>query len=71
MSSHWAWLCNWCSRIGSVVMPWITMAAFEIDIMLPFLIFGFACFLATIASILLPYDTRGRELDQLHQEEMK
>ena len=53
------------SRIGGVIMPWITMWALTIAPTGPFIIFGSLCFLATFSVILLPYDTAGRDLDQI------
>lgn len=56
------------SRIGGVIMPWITMWALEIAPTGPFIVFGGLCFLAAFTSILLPYDTTGRELDKVERQ---
>lgn len=53
------------SRIGGMLMPVITLACFNITPKFPFVIYGILCIGAAITSWLLPYDTRGRELDKV------
>jgi len=52
------------SRIGGVLMPWITIWALKISPTFTFVTFGAFCMIATGAVMLLPYDTTGKELDQ-------
>jgi len=57
------------SRVGGIVMPWIAMLAYEKSVMLPFMIFGIFCILAAVGAAMMPYDTRGRELDKLDEKD--
>jgi MFS family permease len=56
------------SRIGGILMPWISMACYQYEIMLPFIIFGACCAAASVASFFMPYDTQGKELDRLRPD---
>lgn len=56
------------SRIGGVIMPWLTLQCFNFSPKMPFLVYGLACFIASLSAYLLPYDTCGRELDKLTVE---
>lgn len=58
--------CSAASRIGGMVMPWITIYALKSSVTAPFLIFGVSCCLAAISCALIPYDTTGVPLDQEH-----
>ena len=51
------------SRIGGMAMPIIATYTLNISPFAPYLIFGLCAFLAGFAAVLLPYDTRGKELD--------
>jgi MFS family permease len=51
------------SRLGGILMPWIILAGYEIRITGPFLLFSFISLLAMIASLIIPHDTTGKELD--------
>jgi hypothetical protein len=53
------------SRIGGISMPWIGVYISNIGLYLPYLIFGISSFIAGILTFILPYDTRGIELDKL------
>ncbi len=44
-------------------MPWVCIFLVEIDLFLPFIVFGSLSLFSCLASILLPHDTTGRELD--------
>jgi len=57
-----------CSRIGGMLMPWVALYSFAIAPTAPYVVYGCCCILATIAGLLLPYDTRGRELDRVSPE---
>ena len=59
------------SRLGGVVMPWITMWGLNIAPTGPFLIFGGLCLTATFAILMLPHDTAGRELDKIEKQKEK
>ena len=55
-------------KIGAITMPWICASVVPFNIFNPFLIFAGLAFLAAISSHLLPFDTRGRELDDIKKE---
>jgi len=57
------------SRIGGVLMPWIVIWALKISPTAVFVTFGAFCMIATVAVVLLPYDTTGKELDQDDEDE--
>jgi len=58
-------------RLGSTIMPYGLLALLDVSILFP--IFGFAVFTAIhgIAAFLLPYDTRGKQLDLLEDFDRK
>jgi len=55
------------SRIGGIIMPWVSIYSFKISPAAPFVIFSVACMIAALAGFMLPYDTMGRELDKLEK----
>ena len=57
------------SRIGASIMPWISIAAFGITPKLPFVIYAVTCVVAAIVTMMMPYDTQGRELDKSHEQQ--
>lgn len=52
------------SRIGGISMPWISFGFFRLGIRGPFLAYGILCLFAFLASLMIPYDTTGIELDK-------
>ena len=60
-------LASGVSRIGGMIMPWITLYCFNISPFTPYLLFGVSSIVAGFAAMLLPYDTRGRELDKVYE----
>ncbi len=57
------------SRIGGMVMPWISIASLRIGITGPFLIYGILSFVACVSSGFIPYDTTGIELDKHNNDD--
>ena len=56
------------SRIGVILMVWITVFLMDIDPLLPFLIYGFMGFFALIMIRLLPHDTYNENMDRLFEK---
>ena len=54
-------------RIGSCLMPFISIELFYINSFAPFLLFSLLGGIAAIGTLCLPFDTRGRYLDQKHE----
>ena len=52
------------SRIGGVLMPWFILLGQKISLTGPFLIFAIMSGIASLAILLIPHDTTGRELDK-------
>ncbi|CAD8076798.1 unnamed protein product [Paramecium sonneborni] len=52
-------------RLGSIIMPWIVVYINDIGTFLSYGIFGVIAILASIATLLLPFDTYLRELDKI------
>lgn len=59
-------MANGIGRIGGIVMPWVCVLLVQINIFAPFLFFAGICFISTILSYLLPFDTTGIDLDILN-----
>lgn len=57
-------LASACSRVGGITMPWISYGAFVFGTTGPFLVYGIMSGVAFSASLGIPYDTTGRELDR-------
>ena len=55
-------------RLGAAVMPFIIYPLFHEHPHSPFLIFAICSFLGFVTTILMPYDTYSRPLDQPEQE---
>ena len=60
-------LCSGVSRFSGVLMPWIVLPSLDLAPKTPFLLFGLMCGAATVASVLLPFETLGRELDKIEE----
>jgi len=54
---------NAIGSVGGIAVPLITVEALESSPYLPYVIFGVTFFIGGIATVFLPYDTTGRELD--------
>ena len=50
-------------RVGSIIMPTITLSLFEANTYLPYIGFGISMLLGSLFAYLVPYDTNDRELD--------
>jgi len=57
------------SRVGGMIMPWVALYSLELSPMAPYAFYGVACLVAAVAAMMLPYDTRGRELDQIENRD--
>ena len=55
-------------RMGSTIMPWFTIVFLGLNPFSPFIFFGCLSIFASISTFMIPYDTRGRELDVLTDE---
>ena len=55
------------SRIGGIIMPYCGFTLMNIQLLLPYALFGVLAFLAGILTMFLPYDTRNRDLDFLEE----
>ena len=56
-------------RLGSSIMPIILIELLDIDVMLPILSFGLIMSLHVFAAYMLPFDTRGKPLDLIEEDE--
>jgi len=57
-------------RLGSSIMPVILIELLNIDPLLPVLSFGLVMTVHVLASYMLPFDTRGRQLDLLDDDSL-
>ena len=53
------------SRIGVIIIVWVSMFLIEIQIFLPFLVYGIMGFLAFFVTNRLPYETLNEDLDRI------
>lgn len=51
-------------RVGSIIMPWIVVYINDIGTFLSYGIFGVIGLIASIATLMIPFDTYLRELDK-------
>ena len=51
-------------KIGSIVMPWIVVYISNIGAFTPYLIFGGVSAVGSLLTLLLPFDTFARALDE-------
>jgi len=58
-------------RLGSSVMPYVLLGLFDISILTPMLGFAVCSAIHGVAAYLLPYDTRGKQLDLLEDFDHK
>jgi hypothetical protein len=56
------------SRIGSIVMPFVGFYLLDVQLLLPYLLFGIFSLIAFVLTMMLPYDTANRELDLLEDK---
>jgi hypothetical protein len=52
-------------RIGSIIMPWIVVYLNDLGTFLSYGIFGIISLLASVATMMLPFDTHLRALDKI------
>jgi MFS transporter, putative metabolite:H+ symporter len=55
-------------RLGNALGPPLLLALFDLGLLVPALGFGIASLIMTVAVYMLPYDTRGRALDVIDNE---
>ena len=55
-------------RLGASIMPYSILGLFKVDVFLPILAFAIVTALNGIAAFMLPYDTRGRQLDLIEDD---
>jgi hypothetical protein len=58
-------------RMGATLIPFLIFNILEYDLYSPFYIFAIVSFIGSIASFTLPYDTTGRKLDQVNDNDLK
>jgi len=56
-------LANALSALGGITMPFVSLESFEISPTTPYLLFGIAFVITSVASFMVPYDTTSMELD--------
>ncbi|KAL4461092.1 hypothetical protein ABPG72_006954 [Tetrahymena utriculariae] len=62
-------MANSVGRIGGILMPWICAKLQEYDILLPFLLFSVLSLSMSALLTLLPYDTLGRDIDSIEEDD--
>merc|ERR1712194_38202 len=60
--------CSACGRASGVVLPFSSIYLHEKDPFLPYLFLGCLLLVATVSTVLLPYDLKGIELDLSHDD---
>ena len=58
------------SRISGIILPFVCNSVSKVSIWGPYLFFCIVSLLAAITHIFLPYDTKGRKLDEKVGEEV-
>jgi len=56
------------SKVGGMLMPWITLSLFDVGPKVPFIGFCIFCALGAFCCYKLPYDTTNKELDAVEIE---
>jgi hypothetical protein len=59
--------CSAMARIGAIITPFVAQVLLRVSPYLAISIYGTVAFLAAIASMLLPYETQGRQLKETEQ----
>ncbi|CAH1801775.1 unnamed protein product [Owenia fusiformis] len=60
--------CNGMARIGAIVTPFVAQVMLKHSVHLAISIYGVVCLLAAVASMLLPIETKGRQMKDTHKE---
>ena len=54
--------CSGMARIGAIVTPFIAQVLLKESAYVAISLYGVMCMIAAVASLLLPYETKGREM---------
>jgi hypothetical protein len=54
--------CSGMARIGAIVTPFVAQVLLKESSFAAISLYGVMCLIATVASLLLPYETKGREM---------
>ncbi|XP_076434942.1 synaptic vesicle 2-related protein-like [Babylonia areolata] len=60
--------CSGMARIGAIVTPFVAQVLLKDSAYLAISLYGAMCLIATVASLLLPYETKGREMKDISTE---
>uniref|UniRef100_A0A915KTU5 Major facilitator superfamily (MFS) profile domain-containing protein n=1 Tax=Romanomermis culicivorax TaxID=13658 RepID=A0A915KTU5_ROMCU len=58
--------CSAMARIGAIVTPFVAQVAAKKSLSIPISIYGAVCLFGAVASLLLPIETKGREMKDFH-----
>lgn len=56
--------CSACARIGAMITPFIAQVLLQKSLVGSLWMYGSVCIACSVAALLLPYETRGREMPQ-------
>ncbi|KAI0229457.1 putative transporter SVOPL [Lamellibrachia satsuma] len=56
--------CSACARIGAMITPFVAQVVLQKSLVGSLWMYGTVCFLCSVAALLLPFETRGREMPQ-------
>nr|KAG5696862.1 hypothetical protein BaRGS_035272 [Batillaria attramentaria] len=54
--------CSGMARVGAILTPFVAQVLLKKSAYLAISVYGVMCLIATVASLLLPYETKGREM---------
>lgn len=60
--------CSGMARIGAIITPFIAQVLLKESAFLAISLYGAMCLIATVASLLLPYETKGQEMKDISRE---
>ncbi|XP_025092946.1 synaptic vesicle 2-related protein-like isoform X3 [Pomacea canaliculata] len=60
--------CSGMARIGAIVTPFVAQVLLKVSAYVAISLYGVMCLIATVASLLLPYETKGREMKDITQQ---
>ncbi|XP_055958029.1 synaptic vesicle 2-related protein isoform X1 [Patella vulgata] len=63
--------CSGMARIGAIATPFVAQVLLKTSPYLSISIYGTMCLIATVASLLLPIETKGREMEDTSQQAVK
>lgn len=58
--------CSTMARVGAIITPFVAQVLLRLSPYVAISIYGTVAFLAALASLLLPYETKGKELKVKH-----